>query len=823
MQLVEMFDGDVNCINEARTLRVPYFSHKKDPKKPYSVTIKVWNPEKVYKQEELRSSMSELTDESITRVFKERQSGFTTIVGEDKKQSITRLVIEKVDFVKEYKNSITMHCCLPDHPDRHPSAWLNTQYMYYFCSGCKSAYSIDELALKLQWEDVLKVWLNSEKDNNNLTLIDEISSHNNTFEANNELENKLEKEQAKIVQEITDSVVERFKVIGQHISELHQDAIKYITVLLVSGKPDKLIELVSLTMGGGKSLLIEEFVKAIVSVFQDQGMIIVKERREDLIKLVSTINKIVGKDVAYALYGFDENDCLAKENKCVGVSCPLKKECRYFTRIESAVHYPIVAITHQRLFLENIRGTNLCNLSNFIASSGTEVKRSILISDEKPNLIFYKSIAKEQLEIIVSELERSFAFDTTENGIRAYQEFKQAYRIVEHIFKTEMGKLQRENISPTDLEFSFSDTFWEKYMDLIDYDYSSEEVDIPLLLQSLIKYGGHRVKNSESMSLVTSYYVKYQYPEDMKVVVFDGTADIDRSYNTDIFQLHRFESLRTYENLTFYQCNYIKSSKSHLKKNDNIRALCKQVEKIAIDFPESKIYFPVYKDFEDEVREYLSHVIEAGKIKIAHFGATKGSNEYLDCDITVIGGILHKTEDYYIALYKAITGNINPDINCSTLNKRRQFNDVNIEKTKLMDMIVDYSQEIKRTSQRDNSRNVEGQVYVFSDNQHFLNNIVCKFPGCQVEDWFPEELVSNLIHNKQHKQAKNEKILYQFWENATNEIILQKDIVTETGLNEETISRLLNRNSISGLIKRKGYIKRKKIENKRENEYVRIE
>ncbi|MED4781002.1 hypothetical protein [Brevibacillus choshinensis] len=822
MQLVETFDGDANCINEARTLRVPYFSHKKDPKKPYPIRIKVWNPEKVYKQEELRSSMPELSDESITRVFKEKQSGLATIVSEDKKQSITRLVMEKVHYVKEYKNSITMHCCLPDHPDRHPSAWLNTQYMFYFCSGCNSAFSIDELALKLEWQDVLKVWLKSAKENKNIVQIDEIISFNNTFETNNESEEKLDKEQAEMVLAITDSVVERFKAIGQHINKQHQDAIKYIAILLVSGKTEELVELVSLTMGGGKSLIIEEFVKAIVSVFQEQGMIIVKERREDLVKFVSTINKIVGKDVAYALYGFDEKDCLLKEKNCVGLCCPYKKECRYFTRVDSAYQHPIVAITHQRLFLENIRGENLSNLRHFIGISGTEVKRSILIIDEKPNLIFHKSITKEQFEINISELERSFAFDTTENGIRAYQEFKQAYRIVEHIFKdTKEWELQRENIRPIDLEFSFSEVFWEKYMQLIDYDYSSEETGIPLMFQSLIKYGGHKTKNKKSITIVTSHYINYKYPEGMKIVVFDGTADIDSSYKTDLYYLHRFESLRTYENLTFYQCNFIKSSKGFLEKNDNVLALCKQVEKITLDYPESKIYFPVYKDFEDEVRKHLSHVIEAGKIRIAHFGATKGSNEYLDCDITVLGGILHKTEDYYIGLYKAISGNINVDINCRTVNKRRQFNDLNIEKTKIMDMVVDYSQEIKRTSQRDNSRNIEGKVYVFSDNQDFLTNIVCKFPGCQVEEWFPEELVNNLI-NKPHKQAKNEKILYQFWENETDEIILQKDIVTKTGLNEETISRLLNRNSISGLIKQKGYIKRKKIENKREKEYVRI-
>ena len=122
------------------------------------------------------------------------------------------------------------------------------------------------------------------------------------------------------------------------------------------------------------------------------------------------------------------------------------------------------------------------------------------------------------------------------------------------------------------------------------------------------------------------------------------------------------------------------------------------------------------------VLELLDDYISTGRIIVAHYGSTRGSNAYKDCSIVVLGGILHKTEHYYIGKAKALFDQRNiylEDTTCSNYGRMRRFNDTNIELVKLLDMLVDYSQEIKRSNQRDNTKNVEGKVYLFHRGKHY--------------------------------------------------------------------------------------------------------
>ncbi|MFJ8066093.1 DNA-primase RepB domain-containing protein [Psychrobacillus sp. NPDC096426] len=69
MQLIHYFDGDKKCINESRILRLPGFQHRKDPKHPYPVTLKIFEPDSRYSQEQLMNALPKLEEETMNKIL----------------------------------------------------------------------------------------------------------------------------------------------------------------------------------------------------------------------------------------------------------------------------------------------------------------------------------------------------------------------------------------------------------------------------------------------------------------------------------------------------------------------------------------------------------------------------------------------------------------------------------------------------------------------------------------------------------------------------------------------------------------------------------
>jgi hypothetical protein len=804
MQLAHFFDGDEQCINEARLLRLPLFPHLKDPKKPFYLKVRMIEPKNRYTQEELKKALPELSEDTVQRVFKKNKLYIPIEISEAKRADLIDLILPKIDYVKIYENKITMHCCMPDHPDRNPSAWIDTKYMWFHCSGCGSHYSLIYLAEELGWQDVIKAWNKYDID-----VYSELNRIREQMISLNELQHlNLTSTEQKLVNNIASKVIDELRSFGQNINPKHQQYIRETVQILYKANKDKPY-LLPLDMGAGKSLIIKRFLQEMLKRNERFGAVVVVERREDVKRLTEELNAAIGKEIAYPLYGFEEAECLLNIKKgedydyCIArkhKSCPFKHECRYWIQSTDQQNYPVVVMTSERLFL---RSDYLDEYCFFHDKEEKEVKRELLIIDEKPKMIYVRSLNwvdfKKYTDNILFGINSRILNQEDEE---IYNEFKAVVEKVEALYM--IDKAGREIVEPLNTEFKFSNEFWSLFTSI--YDYTQTAFEIPKILESIVKNGGHReVKNTEKV-ITTSYYHTYNSFSSFKTVIFDGTADIDIDYQHSDYYFFDFKPLKTYEELTIYQCNLVSGSKTSMNDDEKLRAFCEDVKKIAEENPIEKIFLPVFKQNRDYIEEYLNDYIESGQIKVAHYGSTRGSNMFKDCSIVVLGGILNKGESCYIGKAMALYNNRGisiEDTSCSNYDKVRRFNDPNIEVVKILDMLVDYSQEIKRSKQRDNSKNVEGKVYIFHNDKILLDVISTKFPNSRVEEWVPQNLIETTIYSKNNN--KNVQAICDYIKTNNKTVIYFDEIRKAIGLTKQLFTNTIKNPSLQAFLQANYY------------------
>jgi hypothetical protein len=617
-------------------------------------------------------------------------------------------------------------------------------------------------------------------------------------------------------------IINRLVSFGQEPNLIQQYSLKGILKVIEDAILGE-TSVFSLEPGGGKSTLIEEFLVNNQQEITDFGAVIVVERKEDAKRLRDKINQRLGNDVAYALFGFDENDCLLNinENKkysyCVSIasnSCIYKRECRYIQKNTIQKDYPIVILNTARLALVNENPEEYM----FFFKGEKKIRREYLFIDEKPPLIWVRHINKTDFLEASNEIKHKINFQKHDNSnFDIYSEFSRLSKRIEPLFD---GKIGRELIPPIDTKFVLSKNFWKVFTKL--YNYQHKYFEIPSILESLIVNGGHKyVTKSKNKMGKFNYKLTSQkihsygkWFAHYKTFIFDGTADIDPDYSVLDLKVYSFKSIRTYEKLTFHVGMGVSSSKSSFEDGEKVHAFCKDIKEIAIKNKGRKIFLPVYKDYIAEIKKNLTELIEGGQIRIAHFGSTRGSNQFNDCDIVILGGFLHKGEDYYlqkaIAFHK-VKGTDITDIDVSVINKVRKFNDNSIELVKLADMLVDFSQEIKRSSQRDTSQNIKGDVFVFSNDIELLDNLAHKFPNAQFNDWFPEAMIEQGIKKRSNNTLQQILILIieNYLKQGVTEISYQT-LKNEMGFENDdngkkAFSKLMTNRSILEFIYSKGY------------------
>jgi hypothetical protein len=805
MQLIQFFDGDKNCVNESRVLRLPNFMHRKDPKKPYPIKVGVFEPKRKYTQEQLKNVLPQLNEETLRKVLKQSENAFSVHISDDRKTNIVNQILKKVDYVKVYDSKITMHCCMPDHPDKNPSAFISTDLMWYYCSGCLKSCFVHELAEELDWKDVLKVW-----NKYDLDIESQLRSIKEQLISVKDLPhlqlNRLEQE---LVNRIAFKVIDKFDSFGQQINDKHKQYVHDIVQIMLKANKEKPY-LIPLDMGGGKSTIIKIFLQEMFLRNLEFGALVAVERKEDAKLYANEINKSVGTKIAYAMYGFDENECLlnVKEGNdfdhCIArktYNCPHMERCRYWQQSEKQKEYPIAIITLQRMLQDS--GKLHEKYGHFVVSEETKEKkkRELLLIDEKYKTTFVSELNKKGFKKFTEKILSDLHWESNgENEL--YNEFKKAIEKIEPLYNT--VTIGRDIFEPIDKTFCFSDDLKDFFK---RYDYTEKVYKIPTIIESIILNGGFReVKKKGKITLTTSYYHKYKDFANFKTIIFDGTADIDLEYIHEEHHVFDFEPLRTYDGLTIYKCNLVSGSKTSMKDEDKLKAFCEEVKSIANENPSEKIFIPVFKQNESDVKQHLKLYIESEQILVAHYGETRGSNKFKDCSIVILGGILHKGEHHYIGKAKALFEQMDielNDITCSNYDKVRRFNHFDIEQVKILDMLVDYSQELKRSSQRDNSRNVDGKIYIFHNDKILLKMIGRKFPNSQFEEWTPHNIIDYEIF-KNHRN-KNVQAICNYILQTQNSEIYYEEIKEAIGISKQNFSNTMKNKSLQAFIKAKGF------------------
>lgn len=810
MQLVKQFNGDERCINPSRLLRIPGFEHKKDRDDLYLVCS--YKMEDIrYSQEELSKCLPNLSDKELREITKkQRKNDLDNDLTNNIPKGLWKLVKSKIECINDHIHKITCHCPMPVHNDNNPSAWIDKQYLWVHCSGCGTSMPLEELAEELEWEDVLDVLNKPKYDLELQKMFDEIKT--GMVSVKDLPEFNLSKDEIRIKDTIVTEVLKEFGSRGQQPNSKHLEYINDIVTILLKGQASNIPDIIPLDMGGGKSLIIEVFIAEMLKINPRYCAIVVKERREDIIEYAIGINERVKSHVAYPVYGFMKDECLVGKDKCdrnikytskgkltFFTACEKKDACRYLNQHREKDNYPVLVITHERLKREVLHGTLLMHYGKFTDSDGTTYARTKLLIDEKPKMVALKKLTEKQF----TKYSKSVFLDLYNKHEDLAEEFKKSTELVKGLFEKSSDNYLRENALAQNIDFSYSDNLWRVLTNL--YSYTQTQLDIPVFIESIIKNGGHREVNKNGVFVSTSSFTPTIYGREFHSVVFDGTADIDISYEHKNFRVFGFEPLKTYENFEVFICDYIKSSKKALGDKDTLISFCNQVKEIAEEYNDSKIYLPVLKDYKEFVSDYLKHYIENGTIMIDHFGGTKGKNDYNQCEITIIGGILHKTENHYIELYRAIHNTFPKDLSCSLVNRSiRRFNEQGIEQIKVADMVVDYTQEIKRASQRDCTQDVPGKLFVFTDDTELLNLLPYKFPGCKIKQWNPLKLIDNHVLDK-GRLGKNGILVYEFFKSNTKDIIRKQDVCKETDLNESVVSREMRKKPIIALLAELGY------------------
>ena len=811
-QLIQQFKADESCINESHCLRLPNFEHKKDRKDKYPVLVYHFSDVR-YTQEELSDILPKVEPETVKKCAKkQRENKPIAEIDNTHRKKLWDLVKMKINCVKDYGNKITCHCPLPDHEDHNPSSWIDKEYMWFHCgsSNCKTSLSLEELAEQMDWDDILEELKNSSYELDYKGKYKEIKDK--TVNVNDVPELQLSKHEEKIKINLMDELVNIFNERNQNINEIHKQQIDDTLKILVKGSPSNTPDIIPLTMGAGKTTIIETYAVEILKHIKNNGVIIVRERIKDVISMTEEINKKAGKDISYPMYGLQVGECLIGRDSCnIKYSktkkgyrkltvCKEKKNCRYYNQKREQKKFPILIISQERVaFMNSIDKLN--DFRTFIGEDNKKYSRKKILIDEKPILITAFKINNYQFESYKKSLAEKLHFSNV------YDEFNNVMDLVKDVFAPCENK-KRVKIDPINPDFNYSIDFVVEFEILTHM--TNEFKIFPEVIKNIIKYGGHKeitkkkLDNDEfeyTVTVCTSYYNIYSYGDNFHSIVFDGTALCDLEYRHDEYRIFNFDELREYNNFTIYQCDFLKSSMTKMSDVNILNAFIKQVEEIINKYPNSKIYLPTYKKHKDYIENALRQHIDSNKVLTGHFGGTKGENKYRDCDIIILEGILHKSENVYINNYRAIMNENFEDLDCSIFGGIRRFNNKSIELFKIYDQLVNYLQEINRSKQRDKTKDVEGKLFVFTDDKIFLDILPLKFPGCKVEKWNPMVIIEDRVKNKTDSREKNEKIIYDYIKsNIDKDKISIKEIIDNTNLDKSTVSKNMKKPYIKSLL-----------------------
>lgn len=597
---------------------------------------------------------------------------------------------------------------------------------------------------------------------------------------------------------------EKFKKVQEgrqaKYSEAHLQFVRDTALLVAGEHNDNRIKVIPARAGFGKSTVIYSILSVVINRINegtwDEGIIIVTDKLDDLKNLHANLckefNYYCEKEkitYSYVVQSWNSDICKNPFVKKMTYSdaikecnnqCPFYNSCEIFLQNAKQNKSPI-------LLMSNIKfakyRSQIEKYQIFIDKDGNEKKRTVVLIDEKPEIISPIKIDSNFMRELITVADSISIDEYDEEQCR-----KKAYinrlllELNIKIADLHDKYITKESVYPVagnPEESIFTDEFneyWEEFL-------NNREADkFDALNRLLVKEGGflHRTKKVTYFNLLNrnDFII-----EGMKTIIFDATAAIDPDYNDkESFVYMYVDDYRDFSNVTIHNYKDINLSRGSFKRNKNNwknKALAKWFDK---EFRKGigGIFVVTYQ----KQASIFTELIKNKRVKydniaqmIAYFNNTKGKNNWKDSyDMVQFGWNNKDSNDYLARAYsRSITDfkeawdlirekpTIADELADYFKNTFGVFNNSLIaELYKHCHIAAEFEQEIFRTAMRKYGETKPINIYVFNMNEtvrsiiwHRLNGTV-KFEHIngEFDEWIKEK-------SKTHNNG-NDTVLSKF-------------------------------------------------------------
>ncbi|MGE7021332.1 hypothetical protein [Solibacillus cecembensis] len=796
-QLIGYFKGDRSKRQPHNCFRLPFTNNYKEFSsngKVYQERIVYSKPDNVYTQQELSDAFPPGEEPK-----KKKNIRMYDVLDQDVSTAITvfmdNLELNGLDY---HDNGTKVSYQCPVHSDGKSSAFMFYDSLICHCSNGQNGECaigngkpLSWVAEQLGWDDLLEIAKKVE-----------MKPGEKYAEISLQKLNYPELTPLSIVKDDFDITV---KNVGSELVDtmqkrkikLDKDTLQVYSNLVVEiHRSEPGITVFPLEPGGGKSTTYVAYLKYMLrNKFENAGTIIVVERNETAIALAKEFpdytvyfeaNETTPYDADHFLFSkatyvmqsaYTYKDCKKKpteyEHNLCG-RCSFRKSCKLPMKYEVQKQHPILIITHARLQME---GMQLSKFATWKAADGKEYKRSRIIIDEKPPILDVKTISTLDLELLIFNL-KSMELEIGSEDI------DRSLEVVNNLKAILLSTDKEEKMPPLDESFAFGfDSIWYKR-------YSGNKVGLLKDVEAVINLGGAVNEYNNKISITTSKKVAYDFSL-YNTIILDGTAINDFEYRyLSGFKMLDVPRLKSYNQLTLNVDNTIASSKTKLINDPElIDKIVKYTREMSVEKP---VLLLCYKSLRKTFENALNDEVKKKRVAINHFGNVKGSNSYSNYSCVVIVGIVNKGEPYYMNKSGEIFSEVS-NLERTTINKVRRFNDVNIEQHKLSDQFVSLVQDILRTSIRNNGSTQEVEVFLFTRDMVLTKMLHEYFVGSKIMKW---DLLG-------HKPSWYDLISNLFSTIGIGEKINKKDIRHKLSLEgaagKKQLQRLLRRDEFISL------------------------
>jgi hypothetical protein len=132
----------------------------------------------------------------------------------------------------------------------------------------------------------------------------------------------------------------------------------------------------------------------------------------------------------------------------------------------------------------------------------------------------------------------------------------------------------------------------------------------------------------------------------------DATAEVNRAYELhDETDVKRFpEGCRSYANVTLHVAKGIPVGKERLKPKTVFPAI---YENLADKLGGKMVFGLTHKKNRDLLKAYAPANVD---VRVGHWGAIDGSNDWQDCEVAIIAGLSYRKETDFVNTYMAYQG-----------------------------------------------------------------------------------------------------------------------------------------------------------------------